>query len=275
MAVAFPFEANDVKSMLPGLGRWFRAAELEGYDDAAIVTRMKRRLRKFEDEAQFRILPVQVLGRAVVNDGLYPDTATTAAYPNLDTIIEEGYTFFRQHNQMLMNTTLRQRPILTIQRLRMMFNGQPDTFFYQPPSQWFSWDAKTARFNLIPVANSAAVVAGMAALAVLEAGLAGMNTVPNFLFFDYVAGLPLNWRTQSEWLHLEEALLKFMAYEVLQEVQDAVGAGHSSKSVSGDSASQSWDYNKFAQRRAELKADYTEFLDTFRAHNTPILMDVI
>lgn len=189
----------------------------------------------------------------------------------LPVISQIGYPFYPGMGDEFFVTTLRERPVREIQRMRLMFNGQ--ALIYQVPANWICLDGKVGRVWMLPYYGQVTIAGGAAALALYAATFASM--LPNFLQYDYVAGLPDGWEYTAEWSDLKIVLSEYCALQVLNDVSQAVNAGMQGKSLSVDGMSQTMNYDRFEGRKKELSESVAAFKETLVAQETPFLLDFV
>ena len=201
-----------------------------------------------------------------------PVPYTTAAYSffPLPLVKADGYPYHRTDAKEFGMTTLRERPVQSIQRVRYLLNGQRQVL--QLPPQWFSFE-KSGRFWIVPLYAAAAITGLASAMAIYGTLMA--DYMPNFVYFDYIAGLPYGWQYSSEYSDVRLALESFCALQVLGYVDQAFGAGLSGKSVSSAVGNQNFQYTRFQDKKQELTAQYQAFKDNFVMQNTPFLLDYL
>lgn len=203
-----------------------------------------------------------------------PRTAfTTQSFSvnSMEVLDEFGYPYYSTNGTEFFNTTLRQKPLLSVQRLRLMYNGVQ--LIYTVPPNWYSIDKKSARFYVLPNAGATSLMAAQAVL--LSYGIAMSDHLPNFLFFDYQAGLPTGWETSHEWSDILQVLSEYCANKVLEDIAHVVGPGVTGKNVSAAGLSQSLNYDRFQTRKAELIASTQKFIANLVSQETPIMFGFI
>lgn len=190
----------------------------------------------------------------------------------LPVVAESGYAYFPSPDgDEFFVTTFRRRPVLTVQRVRMMFNGR--ILIYTIPPEWFSVDPRSGRFWIMPY-YAAQAISGAAA------GAAGFSIVfsdhlPNFLFFDYQAGLPDGWQYEHEWRHLRLILAKYCALQILMDIDQSIGAGQASKSTSGAGINQTISLDRFREKKQEYQDEVDAFAKDFAAQETPFMLSSV
>jgi hypothetical protein len=323
---------REIKKHLPGLGGWFEAAAAsdERYDDAQIAKDIPAWIRAFERDAQFRVMPKQVISSS---DGTYDAiTALAGTITNVDTTVfgtgtaftsalqpgnvlcvtapsgavsqvivdaiqddahltidtpprrrwvnvsygmrpievidETAYFFNPADTRTYFRTRLKERPITTVQRFRLMINGQQ--LLYTIPAQWVAFDTKAAEFWVIPLNAAQVSISAGAALALYAVSLDDL--IPNFLFVDYVAGLPDGWQDSSEWADIHVGLAQYCALETLKRIAEAISPGVDNTSISGLAGGQTLNYSRFANRKKELEADVQAFVTNKRDQEGAFLL---
>ena len=232
-----------------------------------------------------QILQVGAVGMVV--DAISSDTSLTLfdkppAWSNkpfakleMPVIVEAGYPYYQECAGEFFRVTFRERPIRSVNRLRLIYNGGNlrSNTVYQIPPDWFSIDAKSGKFWMLPYYGQAAYTTASAALAVYSVLLT--DCLPNFLFFDYVAGLPDEWQYMAEWADVRLALSEYCALQVLNDISESVGAGIANKSLSVDGISQTLPYERFVRRKQELQASIQAFQLTLAAQETPLMLEAV
>lgn len=187
------------------------------------------------------------------------------------TIHEPGYPYYVSDGSEFFVTTFRQRPVREVQRLRLMFNGSVKIF--EPPASWFSLDGQSGRFWMLPVYGSAIIQ--NASAAAVAASITFWDHIPNFLFFDYIAGLPEGWEYSTEWSDLSLQLSGYCALKVLEDISQAIGAGSTGKQTQGVGISQNLNYTRFQDRKTELTDAFTAYAEILVAQESPLMMSVV
>jgi hypothetical protein len=190
----------------------------------------------------------------------------------LPVVMESGYPYFPDPDASeYFVTTFRKRPIITVQRMRFMFNGK--ILIYTVPPEWHSVNERSGRFWLLPYYGSLAISSAAAAAALYSVMLA--DHLPNFLFFDYQAGLPEGWQYEHEWRHLRLMLAKFCALQILKDIDQSISAGVQSKSASGAGINQTLSFDRFVAKKQELQDEINAFSADFKAQQTPFMLSSI
>jgi len=268
--MATPVTVKDVYNRLVGLDRWLDAAanSKAKYDEDTILETIASSIRKFCREVQMRIDAVQVVS---VPDGTYD---VGAVYPIYN---EPAFPYQDSLGQEFMVTTLTQRPIITVQRVRVML-GPKDIVFSIPPD-WFRWNAITGRFWMVPVRGTVSLSGGAASFAYILQQLANTSSLPTAVAFDYQAGFPTDWQADStqsaEWSDLKRSLSEIAALQVLNDISHTFDAGINQKSMGADGATQQTAYSRFQDRKQELMESVASFRSTLMDQETPILMGFI
>lgn len=259
-------DTADIYEHLAGLDAWLdAAANSRGkFDDTKIRSRIVQWTRKFERTYQFRINPVQMVGAP---DGSY------SAPPGGELVVEQGYTYYHDYmNNEFGAMTLRERPVYTIdgvpqlQRMRLILNGQ--IMIYQIPQQWICVDPRSSRIWLEPWSGTAVIGQATAMLAAYNATFS--DALPNFIFVDYMAGLPNGWQSTTEWSDVPIILAQFCALEVLERIGQAIDPGLTGRSFSADGLSSQRSYDRFQQRKSELRDAVQAWSDTLVSQETAI-----
>ena len=191
-------------------------------------------------------------------------------YPML-VIQESGYGYYQMLTEEYFVTTFKERPVQQVQRLRLMYNGQ--YLLYDVPTSWYSVDTKAGRFWLLPTFGQAVMTGAATAIAAFSAVL--QDHMPNFLFYDYIAGLPENWHYMREYSDVKIILEEYCALQVLKDIANVIDPGKVGKSVSGAGISQSTNYDRFTPRKQELNESIEAFKATLTAQETPFMLDVL
>ena len=124
----------------------------------------------------------------------------------------------------------RQRPIISVERLRFAYPSQ-DTGFFDVPSDWIRVDARYGHIRLVP--SSPAIFATMSAF--MMTALAGSRSIPFMLQLTYMAGLTDVENTYPELLDCikKMAVLKVLADAYLPQ-SGSISADGLSQSISVD-----------------------------------------
>lgn len=189
----------------------------------------------------------------------------------LPIVLESGYPFYAANADEFFVTTFRERPVQSVQRFRLMYNGQQ--LIYTIPESWFSLDGRSGRFWLLPFYGQAAVVG-------MQTGLAALSTfnydyIPNLLFYDYQAGLPDGWQYSHEWSDIHLVLSEFCALQVLGDIANCISAGQTSKQLSGVGINQSTSFDRFKDRKKELQDSTDAFKSLWKDSETAVMMGAI
>ena len=245
----------NIKQRLVGLGPWLDAAAAlaapYSYNDATITNVINASLRRFEQEAQFAITPVQIW---TTPDGTNPVDATA-----VNTINEDPYDYSVADSHEYFRITLRHRPVRTVQRVRVMFGTMT---VYTIPSEWYQVKNRVGIFHVVTQFGSLAVASAMAGYALMGMGLSDKNYMPNALAVDYVAGLDDNWYDEWEWSGLRRCIEEYAALAVLNDISQLADAGLVSVTTSGANASESRQYDRFQGRKQELQASIDKYMAT-------------
>ena len=186
-------------------------------------------------------------------------------------IQETGYPYYQPLVDEYFLTTFNERPVQAVQRFRLMYNGQ--YIIYNIPSNWFSLNTKAGRFWLMPNFGEAVITGAMATLALIGAMVT--DHMPNFLFFDYQAGLPAQWQYNREYSDVKQILSEYCALQVLNDISHAIDAGRMSKSVAGSGISQQTQYSRFMDRKKELQDSVDAFKGTLVMQETPFMLGAV
>ena len=265
-----PVSLSGIKAKLVGLDSWLAAAAKQAvpYDNARIIANIPAVLRKFERETTVQIRPCQVITR---DDGTYTTTTNgiTAAKNGLPIKKEDAYTYNPATAYDYFITNLKTRPVQSLQRVRLLFGT---TLILAIPEQWYELDMQSGVFQILPVQGSLIFAEYSSSFALLQAGFQNRNFIPHVVHFDYVAGLPAGWETDYEYADLLRVLEEYCALAVLNDIAHLADAGLSGKSISGGGAGESYNYTRFADRKAELTASVQEFKDLWKAQESPFMM---
>jgi hypothetical protein len=269
-----PITWDGVRSRMVGMGSWLRAAAASEaqYDERHIVANViPARIREFEMQTNFTVLLKQIVSRP---DGAYngqgvvlPDGSTN----NLRVVTRDGMPYRDNMARQFFHIALHERPVQLLQRVRIMLN---DILVYQVPPDWFNLEVRTGKAHLLPTYGPL-LVSNVAALAVLSTGFGNLQYVPGAINCDYVAGLPAGWQFDPEWMHLKQSLEEFCAAQVYQDVQNMADAGLISKNVSGDGTGESFSYDRFEKRIAQLEAKSLAFRDDFTGQEVSPLLGFV
>lgn len=268
-----PFGVKEVRQRLVGFERMLQAAEQNGagYDDDAILELIPQQIRLFEDEVQVRIVPVQVVADP---DGTYAVAGAPLDVTNTYEVVEDQpYPYYQDQSYAFLRVQLRQYPVRIVQRLRMILD--PQNVVATIPPEWFRVEPKTGIFHIMPVTGAISIVGIATAYSIIQAQFGASTFVPQMLAFDYIAGLPNSWYTLREYSDLKRALAEYCAKAVLDDICETWDAGLMSKSVSGDGATLSKQYERAVRRRQELMANVMKFEEKFKARNTPFFLDSV
>lgn len=257
----------DVKRHLIGLDQWFRAAEraTPSYTEDDMAKDFPAWIRSFQRECEMRWDPVQVQNR--YSSGDLPLT------PGLPIWTEDPYTYYTTQGQEFFVCTLRQRPVQTVQRARVLLSNT-DTVF-EIPSQWIRFEQKSGRFWVIPASGALTLLGTAAAFASVLITFGGKQYLPQALAFEYVAGLPTGWDTDPEWADFLVVLQQICALEVLKKIAQVMDAGRASKQVGAGGVSQSIQYTRFQDRKEELQAAIDRFKATAVPQESPLSLAVV
>lgn len=124
----------------------------------------------------------------------------------------------------------RQRPIVSVERMRFAYPSQTDGFF-DVPLDWIRTDARYGHIRLVP--SSPAIFATMNAF--IMTALAGSRSIPFMIQLEYVAGLTNVETTYPELLDVikKKAVLKVIADAYLPQ-SGSISADGLSQSISVD-----------------------------------------
>lgn len=124
----------------------------------------------------------------------------------------------------------RQKPIISIQRMRFVYPTQ-DSGYYDIPLTWLTFDAKYGHIRIVP--NSAAVLTSMSGFVLTN--LASGRVIPSMVQFIYTAGLTDVANTYSELVDCikKKAVCKIVADAFLPQ-SGSISADGLSESLSVD-----------------------------------------
>lgn len=255
-----------------GLSNWLSTASADcGYTDDTIESLLPQRIREFERRTQWRIFPVQVVCQP---DGTYDNPQTGLDVTGTYEVVEEDpYPYHVQDASEFLSTYLRQRPVIQVQRARLMLDRSTTVLVI--PDEWNRIERRSGRYTIMPVSGAAAVIGATTAMAALQMSFANKPYIPHLLCFDYLAGLPVGWEKLREWSDLKRKLEEYCAYAILQDISELYDAGRMRKSVSADGLSQQSEYDRFARRKAELEKSSTEFEQIIRDTETHLMMGFV
>ena len=199
-----------------------------------------------------------------------PWVSVTFNFYPMPVVVSSGYPYYRSDAREYLETTLRERPVIDVQRVRMLLNGQQEVIRF--PREWYSFE-RNGRFWILPVNATAAITGLAAAMAIYS--LTYANEMPNFVHFDYIAGLPFGWQYSSEWADVRHAVECWCALQVLSHIDQSFGAGLSGKSVSSAIGSQNFQYTRFQDKKQEFQQEVQSFKDTLTAQETPYFLDYV
>jgi hypothetical protein len=136
-------------------------------------------------------------------------------------------------------------------------------------------DQRTGLFEMIPAIGAATVVNAAVAFATLQISFGQRNYLPYAICFDYIAGLPTGWQNTNEYADYRRILAEYCAMKLLEDISNAYDAGITSKSISSSGAVQNVQYDRFMQRKAELKESVETFKEELKGQETPIMFGVV
>ena len=274
-----PIDHSDVYDCLVGLDPWFSQSSsvIAGYNSQKINSLIPQWIRRFEREVQFRINPVQCVTGGPQNDGVYAPVGaqtgvTMDVTGNYEVVVESGYTYIAGEALEFMRCQLRERPVQNLQRVRIML-GQ--TIVYQFPDDWIFIDPRSGLFQIVPVVGAASVINAAVALYAVQISFGQRGYIPFALCFDYIAGLPYGWQNTAEYGDYRRILSEYCAMKVLEDICHAYDPGLTNKSVNSSGENASFMYDRFMQRKAELKASVDAFKDELKGQETPILFGAV
>lgn len=269
-----PISVSDIKNRLVGVQSWLvRASQADmAYTDTTIANLIPSMIRRFEQEVQIRINPVQC---ACYNDGLYAPKNQDYLNDGTTPIINESpYHYFKDDAAEFFKLNTKERPVTAVQRIRLMWNQ--DDVIMTVPSNWITFDRKSGHINLLAVRGAAQYASSAIALTTLQAAFGFKSYVPNIIAIDYTAGLPTNWTVLTEYAALFRALTEYCAYAVLCDIGELYYAGHLSVHVDdGQGMGQTFNLSRFEKRKAELYDSVMKFQQTWAGTETPFLFSVV
>ena len=261
-----------IRAKLVGLDAWLEAAERQAvpYDSARIRKNIPAMVRRFERDTTVQVRACQVITR---DDGTYtvrdPITGKIVGANGLPVKKEEAYTYYPDSARDYFLTTLKTRPVQSVQRVRILFGQQQ---VLEIPRQWYEVDGQSGSFQILPVAGGLMYGAAGASFALLQAGFGNRAFIPHVVHFDYTAGLPVGWHDDDEYADLLRALESACALSVLEDIAHLADAGLSGKSISGGGSGESYQYTRFADRKAELKAAVDDYARLWKEQSSPLMM---
>lgn len=266
----YPVSLAGIRAKLVGLDSWLAAAARQEipYDNARIVKNIPAMLKMFERETTIQVRGCQVVTR---DDGTYTKSVggKLVGANGLPYKKEEAYTYYpdNAYNYFLIN--LKTRPVQAVQRCRIMFK---DTTVLEIPPAWYDVDSQSGQFSILPVQGSLLFAEYSSTFALLQAGFQNRTFIPHVVQFDYVAGLPNGWEEDDDHADLLRCLEEFCALSVLNDVAHLADAGLSGKSISGGGTGESYNYTRFADRKAELAQSVKDFVDIWKGQESPFMM---
>jgi hypothetical protein len=269
----YPISLAGIKAKLVGLDSWLAAAARQGtpYDDTRIISNIPAVLRKFERETTVQLRATQVITR---DDGTYTqadpsNSGLVIAKNSLPIYKEEAYTYYPASAFDYFMTNLKTRPVQQIQRVRILFGN---TTVLAIPHEWYELDTQSGSFQILPVQGSLLFAEYSSSFALLQQGFQNRNFIPHVVHFDYVAGLPVGWETDYNNADLLRLLEEYCALSVLNDIAYLADAGITGKSISGGGAGESYQYDRFAQRKAELQKNVDDYKALWKEQNSPVMM---
>lgn len=265
-----PFRSQSVIDRVVGLDQWLQAAARSGaaYDTGKIDLLIPGWIRRFEEQAQYHVHPMQVVSNP---DGTYnsPDM-TTDLSGTYELLVDPPYPYYAETAMKFLRASLRRYPVRNVQRLRLMLS--PDVSVLSIPPSWFRFQ-KTGQFNIMPVSGTLAIGGGYLAASVLDMGFGGQGYVPQLMAFDYLVGLPDNWQTLRIYSALQYALQQYCAAFLCEDICETFSAGMPQVSISVDGgASQTWDYDRFQGKKKSLLDQAMEYQDILIRNEQPVYL---
>jgi hypothetical protein len=271
----------EIKNRMGGLQYWLRdAAKLDSpYTDDTITKHVITAVRRMEEDTQTRITPVQIVSTnldGTFNAGTVPDTASTYdPYGNqLPLKIDSPYPYFRDDATEYFKMCLRERPILTVQRIRVIAGVQQALFLV--PTEWLNWDVQSGRMWLLPINTGNLLTAFSTTFSLIELNFGQKNYIPNLIHVDYQAGLPFGWEQHSDYAPLRRCIAEMAAQYVMEDISELYHAGRLSVTVSdGEGLSHTWSYSRFEKRKKELMESVARYQQVWENQHTPFLMEAL
>jgi hypothetical protein len=210
-----------------------RVAPAALLDDGYLWSKLLAAEKALSDNLRVWFQPRYVIPATV------PDSIVTQfAAANPATVIERepGYdynpSYFEGNTWGL--TELRQRPVITVERIVFAYPN-PENIIFTIPPDWIRIDPRYGRINLVPTQNTISLPLNAYILSVLGGG----RNIPFMLQIFYTAGLQ---NALTEWPELVDLIFKSAALSVLD---DLFIPQSGSTSVDGLSQSLSFDPDKF------------------------------
>lgn len=271
-----PVSVADVKKRLVGLDLWLRAAANSDarYNNDAIQATILTAISELEHELQYKIMPVQVVNQP---DGTYNHaTNPTNADGTLPLVVESSGPYYLWHSQEYFNITLNYRPVIEVQRLRIMLTTT--NAIYEMPSSWIRFQADSGQVNIVPVSGAQQLSGLTLAFTQYQLMLAGRQHIPNVFAVDYKAGLLEGWNDATSvnykphLLGLHRCIAEKCALQVCRDITEVFDAGILSKTLSGEGINERREYDRFARKRDMLEESVERFSATWRAQHAPVLL---
>lgn len=271
---------SGVKAKLMGLEGWLKKASLLDsslyvpYNDDRILQTIEDTIRRFEQEAQFRIKPVQKY--TIVDDvyvHLVSGVPTTISDPTIPAVREDPYNYFADDASSFFRVPLRERPIIHVDRVKLAFNKT--RAIYTIPNDWLQWETATGKLTIMPFTGSSALVGSAAWMSQILASLSSGDVIPLLINVDYSAGLSTGWENSHEWSALRRCIEEYSAYYVLQDIMEMIPQGLNRSTVGGDGISQSLEYSFFQQRSNALLVNVQKYQQLLRDQFTGFGMTVV
>lgn len=164
--------------------------------------------------------------------------------------------------------TLRRRPVISVQSVRLGFGPESAATMLTVPASWVRVNKPLGVINVVPSGRDTVMAGSMGIwFAPLLDKAWAWNIIPQFVYIDYTAGNP-NATTDPEWGELRNVLATEAAIVMLERVVRLLPA-----SVSLDGFSQSF---TDVERHVEmLRKDVDTFIKRWRARYHPPIMAVI
>lgn len=180
---------------------------------------------------------------------------------------EEPYDYHRSQYGQFGYLRLNRQPVISIQRVRMMFGR--DNKLVEYPLQWIRLNKKAGQISIMPTPgfgwSGAVLQTGQYLLPQLTSGWI-RDDVPQVLSVDYTAGLGDRLYGDDEMADLRMMRYRLAAQEVLKDLAPMVAGGGVSKSISEDGASESTSYGRmaFSGTIDQIETDWKQFKQSWR-----------
>lgn len=183
---------------------------------------------------------------------------------------EEPYDYNRHQYRRYGYISLRRRPVISIERVRLMLG--PDNAIVEYPDSWIRINRLSGQLSVVPTPGAGwtgLVLQNGAYYLPYLSGTVVEEHIPQMIAVDYTAGLGVGGELGEDAdpkladLRLQRARLA--AREILFDLSNAIEPGISSKSISEDGASESISYARasgkelFAAQIDRIEADWERF----------------